>query len=133
MSDPSQFKDIHQFDRRWEDITIIPRRVIIQDKMRLYRWIYDEVIKFRDQMGILGLQLIIKDTQKTPNYDPINNVFADDILAEIGLKTLNLSPDQQSDIFKNINEQMNDMFQLGRCPQGRALRLFQIYKTIKDL
>lgn len=57
----------------------------------------------------------------TPNYDPSNKVNCTDILAAI------LSRDDHLFVIPLLDEQLEDMYNLGQCPQGRSTRLIQLY------
>ena len=84
--------------------------------------------------GFLGLQMVMNDVQLLSNYDATNQVYADDILAEI-CEIL----DQQEDpsiiwtTMETVLQQMADMRSLGACSQGRCTRLRQIYDFLKYL
>ena len=125
MTNINLFKDVHLFDGKWNG-SDVPKRSV-QEKELLWQWLRSKItpIKYQ-QNGIMGLELIMKDTQRLSNCDNINKVYADDILAEI-IVTIQKNPEIQPDIIKNIIEQMGDMYCLGRCSQGRTSRLFQIY------
>ena len=75
--------------------------------------------------SLQGLILIVENTQGSSNFDPVNNIYADDLLVEICKKISNSS--ETHDILVNIAEQLGDMYNLGQCPQGRTTRLYQLY------
>ena len=77
-------------------------------------------------MSLHMLNIIINDlnTIKGPNYQIENNMDASDILADIIIyKNFN-------DIIIILDEQLQDILQLGSCNSGRVTRLFQIWKSI---
>lgn len=58
------------------------------------------------------------------NYDPSNNINCTDVLASILIKSNN------TDLISLLDEQLEDMYNLGRCPQGRSTRLLQLYVLV---
>lgn len=118
-------RDVHYYDSQWKHNIIT--RFNINTKFKLFKWLYLHSIKLNTtENGIKGLELIINNTQKFQNYDNANNVYADDILAEICviiIKTKNKL------IIDLLLEQMNDMYNTGQCPQGRTTRLYQLYNS----
>ena len=73
----------------------------------------------------------MNDTGMPPNYLHSDNLWADDILAEIAEYVLTNKIDINS--FNVIlMEQLNDMFS-GGCPSGRVSRLLQVLLAIKIL
>jgi len=67
------------------------------------------------------LQLIIKDDRKASNYDGTNNLHADDLLILITEK-IPFTVD-----FAKLFSQILEEIRTGLCPQGRAIRLYQLY------
>ena len=65
---------------------------------------------------------------RNQNYDPRNDIDASDILADIIIK---ISDDEVVDGY--IQEQIADIFLLGRCPQGRTTRLYQIWRALYNI
>ena len=128
MSNPSSFIDVHVFDGRWNhDITT---RTTPEQKQTMFKWLLSNMCGAECD-AINGIRLVVDNIQLPPNYDHVNNVYADDILAEICIKLVNLSENDRVDVLKNIAEQMADMYRLGQCPQGRSTRLIQVYNFLK--
>lgn len=125
----SKLIDVHTFDRKI-DTSKIKSRITAEDKQKLFKWLMEETTKLKLRND--GINLVIQDTHKQPNHDPVNNVYADDILAEICLYLV-MKDDAEitANILKLVSEQMVDMADSGRCPQGRSIRLFQIYLVCK--
>ncbi len=118
-------RDVHYYDAQWKHN--INTRFNIANKFKLFKWLYNNCIKLnKTENGIKGLELVINDTQKYPNLDNANKIYADDILAEI---CIHLMKTKNKIIIDLLLEQMNDMYNTGQCPQGRTTRLFQIYNT----
>jgi hypothetical protein len=127
------FIDVHTFDGKWK--CDVPRDTPAADKVELYNWLTTQIRAncANDQYlsnGMLGLNLVITCTGHHPNFDPVNGLYADDILADICAKTLKLDESTRLDVYRLILEQMNDMYTTGQCPQGRTTRLYQVWKGI---
>lgn len=131
MSDPNLFRDVHVYDNTWEHDFSITTRFTLHDKVDLYQWLIPLSNQWGTNNGRLGLHLVMRDTQKPPNYDPANRVYADDILSELIIQGQKLDLEQQKELVLSIDEQMGDMFILGQCPSGRNTRLIQTYQAFK--
>lgn len=145
--------NVHLFDGKLKEFYIEKGRISDVDKKQMF----NELSELLDQDGKNGLSLIINN-QNNSNYDPINKLDANDILAEIcdyitketdkyeELKgcdnkeikdntEINDNSEKLKDIkniINNINEQLKDMFLTGQCAQGRTIRLWQILKFIRN-
>jgi|LakMenE01Jun11ns_1017448.scaffolds.fasta_scaffold9810697_2 hypothetical protein len=117
--------DVHTFDKQYT-IKLKFDNISIENKNKLYKWLIT-FCKININYISPGLLLIIDDTRKINNLDTYTNVYADDILINILLVIMNKTVENKISIIKLINEQMDDMFNTGRCPQGRTTRLYQIY------
>lgn len=65
-------------------------------------------------------------TNPNANYDPTNNLYADDILYLILYKLESYNKEMQNNVLLLLNEIFEEMYS-GLCPQGRTHRLYQIY------
>lgn len=140
--------NVHIFDGKLKEFYIEKGRISDVDKKQMF----NELSELLDQDGKNGLSLIINNKNNS-NYDPINNLDANDILAEIcdyitketdkfdsecdesNGNQLNPNSEKLKDIkniINNINEQLKDMFLTGQCAQGRTIRLWQILKFIRN-
>ena len=64
------------------------------------------------------------------NNDPINGYNARDLLAAL-LGKINRLPDEDKETWRMLlEEQIGDMARLGPCPQGRTIRLWQLYSAL---
>jgi hypothetical protein len=54
------------------------------------------------------------------NEDPANGYDASDLFYYLLLNA------RGEDFYNNLNEQLTDMYRLGRCPQGRVIRLMSL-------
>lgn len=116
--------DVHQFDGKWKKE--IKSSFTPQEKINLFS-ILKELTDCRR-----GLDLIIGSIQKAANYEPMSCLYADDILAEILRKSRKLDNKSRTKFFNLLSEQINDMYNLGRCPSGRVTRLIQIYNCLDE-
>lgn len=73
----------------------------------------------------------IVDRRDQQNYDPINASDAFQILLAL-LKKISLlaKKEDQEEWYIMLEEQLGDMVRLGPCPQGRTIRLWQLYTSI---
>lgn len=132
--DTNSFENVHVFDGKWTHN--IKTETKLEDKCLIFNNLYQELKNLGVESNSLnGLILVIENTQKSSNFDSVNNVYADDILVEICKKIFypfksDISDDKKKDVLTNIAEQLSDMYQLGRCPQGRSTRLIQIYNFL---
>lgn len=69
---------------------------------------------------------IINGFNTAANYDPSNNLWADDIIYLLEEHKL------KEDFLKLLTEQLNDM-KTGFCPQGRTHRLFQLLLVFLEI
>jgi hypothetical protein len=145
--------DVHIFDHTLKNFHIDKGKFTIKEKNEMF----SELLELLDENGKNGLQLIIKDIpiDKSPlgllsdsitnnsitgNFDETNNMYADDIMAEICSYIMKESYSENKEriedvkkIISNINEQLSDMFLTGRCSSGRVIRLWQIYYSITEI
>lgn len=130
----SNFIDVHTFDGKWNHN--IQTRFTREQKYKLFGWLVCGLSRIGvDRNTINGIKLIIDNIQLPGNYDNRNNVYADDILAEICSILIDKREQENGDVLlvdtlKNIAEQIKDMYLLGQCPQGRSTRLIQIYNYL---
>jgi len=116
------FQDVHQFDGKIE-MPVFPNTHTVEQKLEQIKILLP---KLTNTSAMLIMQLIIKALidQTNDNYDDINNIDASDILANI----LDKPYDEMLDI---IQEQLEDIWLLGQCPQGRTTRFMQIYNSLE--
>jgi hypothetical protein len=111
-------RDVHVYDG---SITFVPKNNFpheLKDKA------FKEFLKVVDDPHAKAcIEMIIND--KSGNIDNANKIDASDLFAEI------LTFRLDNDAINLISEQLKDCFLLGRCPQGRTTRLFQILQYLK--
>ena len=116
--------DVHTFVKLYN--INLKFKINSDDKVKLYKWI-NIFCKINLNYISNGLLLVINDSNNINNFDTYTNTYADDILINIIIKIMNKNLQDKISVMKLINEQMDDMFNTGRCPQGRTTRLYQIY------
>ena len=107
------------------------KRRLIECLIQLIKERGNESIK---QYGIDGITMIKLDTQQPPNYQCVDKLYADDVLAEICDIIASEDDDEIIDTAVNhLCEQMSDMLRTsGTCPSGRVNRCFEVYMFLKD-
>jgi hypothetical protein len=129
MSNPASWTDVHTYDNKWNHCILT--RFTPREKLNLFKFLYFLIERFQTKLkyriGLDGLTKIIESN----TFDRINNVFAQDILAEICVKLNSYKEEDQIDIVNTLLEQMHDMIVTnGTCPQGQSTRLIQVYNSI---
>ena len=110
------FQDVHKYDNTWGKNYMPSCNWKESDKEALF---LNLITRLTSVDAIKMVQLIMKGGVE--NYDVSNNANASDILADIC--TIPLEKKEIS----LLEEQLEDNFKLGQCPQGRTTRLFQLY------
>jgi len=136
MADVTKFQDVHQFDGKLQTLKIKPH-IPESDKRKMFEDLTTKISQNRNiphPQSVHGLHVVISDMGSPRNYDPTNDMYADDILAEIcSLLQIHFDPDIINNIIETIAIQIVDMLQLGQCAQGRVNRLLQIYRFVKEI
>lgn len=127
--------NLHHFDNKLEDILAhikydIQRVHCIKNKQTAFAILRDVLMKFSFSMGsaIKSFDIIVETYKKysddvtSPNYDTINNLWAEDLLYII---YENIVEDDNTECIDCLMIQLSDM-ESGMCPQGRVTRLLQI-------
>lgn len=122
--------DIHKFDGKLIDYSkFIQNKIYKVQCYDLYKRkqimlnLYKNVEQYLDNVQKRILMTIINDDGKTTNYDWTNNLRADDLLILIS-EDINISND-----FIDILKMKLTEMETGFCPQGRCIRLFQLYMS----
>ena len=91
--------------------------------------------QLKNTKALRGLDMIIKTLQtqsnkaKDANYDPSNNIRAENVLYMIIEKMGEPESELYKDIFPILEEQLGDILG-GSCPPGRTTRIFQAFVTV---
>ena len=115
-----EFKDVHQFDGTLSIPSLEPftkENKLEQIKILIPKLSRPFAIHMLQKIG----QALIMNNGD--NRDDTNNVDATDLLANI------LSKDYENAL-ELLDEQLEDMYNLGQCPQGRTTRLLQILTSM---
>lgn len=127
MIDPPRstgtFMDVHRFDYSYKDQPLEPSTLTLNEKRD---WIDRLMERMTNQAAIHGTRLIIANIGQTGNMDHTNQKAAEDILVLLAKHVL----EKDHEFLPMIEEQLQDMVQLGQCPQGRTTRLWQLYKAL---
>lgn len=116
-----KLRNVHDYDRQLT-ITGVPpstpqeRDLILRDDKFLHRL-------HKDARSMSHLIL----TEEDKNMDPVNQCNALDLYVALYKKLK-----QDDDLFPLFEEQLRDMFHLGRCPQGRVIRLWQVFQSLQN-
>lgn len=121
--------DVHIFDGKlfpsdifWSDYEELDELETETKKERLENF-KDEISDKLSDSSLQILDILIKDTDTSANYDPTNKLKAGTLLLmidEVGIKDLTLLDSILPEILG------------GLCPQGRCTRLYQIYESLID-
>ena len=121
---------VHMFDGRLVKVPIQNRT--INEKNILFRVFMERInriIPVKYSVIIRNLEVIINDTQQPANYLSSDNIYADDILAEI----IDIMMRKRDiDIMTVLFEELLDI-ETGRCPSGRCVRLYQVLLALRRL
>ena len=108
------------------------------DKQRLIAGLVDVVREranpaVRD-LGIQGLQIIGRDAGGPANFQGADQMFADDIVAEICALLVRVEePEVVNTVVNHLCEQFGDMIRTnGMCPSGRLNRASQVRMFLRD-
>lgn len=130
--------DTHHYDHKLKDrkITIyridnVPLKCVIFQKLLSWIPVNDTS---KNLVARRCIEVIQKDMcsssehERERNYDPSNGLWADDLLASI---VMWYTKNKDLDTLPILIEQLSDVLQSGQCPQGRCIRLFQIYVSLE--
>jgi hypothetical protein len=110
-----EFKNVHEFDTRLAEIPTLEDGDLSTEIIdRVYNTLEHENSK-------VMFRKILSD--ENDNNDSINQCNASLILRNI----INKIHDK-NEMINLLDEQLNDCYNLGQCPQGRTIRLVQILK-----
>jgi|688.fasta_scaffold1317305_1 hypothetical protein len=137
MENSYNFQDIHEAtDGKLRDYAIITR-YSVSEKINMFGSLVNLIKSTNSKLklyGIHGINMITSDIQKTANYQSIDKMYADDVLAEIC--NLLMQEENREIVETSIDilcEQMFDMFTTnGSCQSGRVNRLFQVYVFLRE-
>lgn len=118
----SLFQDVHMYDYAYATQTHETLLMSARDKET---WIQYLMNRMKSPIAIQGAHMILANMGREANYDSTNAKYAEDILV-----LLSIHIQKDADLLPLVEEQLQDMVQLGQCAQGRTTRLWQLYMTI---
>lgn len=126
--------DLHSFDTKLDKYEIIHTT----DPFKFWSKTSNDIKKLHEYYTLTPrakqvLDVLINDMETNRNIDTINKINADDLLKDIYVLskmyyTFYEDTLSQSGVF---SEQLEEML-TGMCPQGRCIRLFQIFIVLKE-
>ena len=139
--------NIHQYDGQIDtselrnELTRV-RQIPYEQKMEILtsflEVLQDDSCKsiYKNRRSFNPLMNIIRDSREGvhpqgPNYDPTNNLYAEDLVVMLAQKILHPCVDK-TDFIDVLFLQFNEMT-TGLCPQGRATRMYQINLAFPNL
>jgi len=124
-SAPGAFRDVHTYDYSYKDVEYTPVVVEASEKLR---WMNELEARMTRPDAKAGLNLIRANAGNEHNVDTTNQKRAEDLLADLAK---NIIETNNTDLQALLEEQLQDMYQLGQCAQGRVTRLWQLIQTIR--
>jgi septum formation topological specificity factor MinE len=115
------FQDVHQFDYSYKDQPFV---CDMTDDEKI-KWIHAIKSRMTNPIAQHGVDLILANVNQNANLDLTNQKRAEDLLA-----VLSKHMDTDPNLLPLLEEQLQDMVQLGQCAQGRTTRLWQIYTLL---
>jgi hypothetical protein len=124
---PAGAESVHIYDGKLFKVPI-PERTI-EEKKVLFELFMIRISSLKVERSIIdNLVMIMNDTRKPQNYLATDNIYADDILAEI-IDIMMKKTD--TDVMTVLFEELLDMT-TGRCSSGRCVRLYQIFLALRN-
>ena len=115
------FQDVHLFDYSYKDQDF----ALDMPEEEKITWIQSIKSRMTNPIAQHGVDLILANINQDANLDRTNQKRAEDLLVAI---SKHIESDQN--LLSLIEEQLQDMVQLGQCAQGRTTRLWQIYTLL---
>jgi hypothetical protein len=106
--------DVHQFEQSFQYRVNVPE-YDAKMKNRVFQFISKKLSKQGEEMVNE-----IARVSRNRNIDNITGYVADDLFFYL------LLHGRGQDLLSNIDEQLSDSYRLGRCPQGRTIRLLSL-------
>ena len=103
-------------------------RLSAKKKSKLVLRLQHKLEQKLDRIAQIHLDLIINSIGTQSNYDPTNDLNADDLLYLCAFEIVKADNTEFGELFI---EQLIDL-QTGNCPQGRTHRLFQLLVAFED-
>jgi hypothetical protein len=123
-SHPSSFIDIHTFDYSYRDA--VHTAVMLTDNEKR-QWITSIMNRMTNQTAIQGARIIMANINHDGNRDHTNQKNAEDLLVLLARHCI----EKDQSVISLLEEQLQDMVELGQCAQGRTTRLWQLYVALQ--
>ena len=124
QTQPSTFIDVHTFDYTYANNDHEP---VLLSKEEKVQWLHALRNVMTNPVAQQGVHMIIMNIDHMANLDSTNQKTADDILVLLSKYVL----EKDREILPLLEEQLQDMVELGQCAQGRTTRLWQLYKALE--
>lgn len=122
-SRPVDFTDVHTFDYSYRD-SVAP--IVALTNAQKHQILSTFMTQMTNMIAIQGVNIIIANIGHDANRDTTNQKNAEDIMVVLAQHCMNNDPS----IIPLLEEQLQDMVQLGQCAQGRTTRLWQLYVAL---
>ena len=127
MQTQMQMRDVHEFDGKFNIEKIV--RGTVEKEEECYRTFALREMPMRARHMLVDIYS--GGAQK--NHDPVNRYHARDLLMALLYRISILKDDEDRETMQMLlEEQLQDMALLGPCPQGRVVRLWQLYHSISE-
>jgi len=123
-STSSSFIDVHTFDYSYRDAH---HEVVTATDDEKRQWITTIMSHMSNPMALQGARIIMANINHDGNRDHTNQKNAEDLLVLLARHCIEKDPS----ILPLLEEQLQDMVQLGQCAQGRTTRLWQLYVALQ--
>ena len=120
-----QFIDVHLFDGQLKNKYVSIKNFSIEEKHNMFNILKNQ-LKCKSSIDMVEIIILDLKVPKGANYQIENDMDCSDILADIIIYK------DFKDILGVLEEQLEDIFNLGRCNSGRVTRFFQIWKSIYE-
>lgn len=122
-SGPSAFIDVHRFDYSYVDKKHEPVTETPEQRHHVIKHLMD---RMTNPIAKQGAHIILANIGNDANKDSTNQKTADDLLVLLAKHV-----EKDPSFLPMIEEQLQDMVQLGQCAQGRTTRLWQLYQALQ--
>jgi len=120
---PSAFIDVHRFDYSYVDKT---HEIVTETAEQRHDVIQTLMERMTNPIAKQGAHMILANIGHDANKDSTNQKTADDLLVLLAKHV-----EKDTTFLPMIEEQLQDMVQLGQCAQGRTTRLWQLYQALQ--
>lgn len=121
-------RNVHEFDGK------IPMKLdFLYEENQIQQIVNDAefLTRMQNDARIMINKVLLENTEK--NLDFLNNhIDARQLFVALLSKISKISNEEDKQFYSSLlEEQLCDMKNLGPCPQGRTIRLWQLYQTLE--